>query len=67
METIIGLYKTELIRTGRWDSRQEVETVTSAWVTWFNERRLHSTLDYRSPNDYENHYHQQQTLPRQAA
>jgi transposase InsO family protein len=67
MENTIGLYKTELIRTRRWASRQEVETATSAWVTWFNERRLHSTLDYQSPNDYENRYHQQQALPRQAA
>jgi len=67
METTIGLYKTELIRTRRWASRQEIETATSAWVTWFNERRLHSTLDYQSPNSYETRYHQQQSLPRQAA
>lgn len=33
METTIGLYKTELIRTRRWTSRQEIETATSAWVT----------------------------------
>lgn len=67
METTIGLYKTELIRTRRWASRQEIETATSAWVQWFNERRLHSALDYQSPNNYEKRYHQEQTLPRQAA
>lgn len=67
METTIGLYKTELIRTRRWASRQEIETATSAWVTWFNERRLHSALDYQSPNSYEKRYHQQQAQPRRAA
>lgn len=64
METTIGLYKTELIRTRRWASRQGIETATSAWVKWFNERRLHSTLGYQSPNSYERHYHQQHSLPK---
>lgn len=67
METTIGLYKTELINTRRWTSRQEIETATSAWVTWFNDRRLHSALDYQSPANYENRYHQQQSLQSQAA
>lgn len=60
METTIVLYKTELIQTRRWTSRQEVETTTSAWVKCFNERRLHSTLKHQNPNDYEKRYHQQQ-------
>lgn len=64
METTIGLYKTELIRTRHRASRPEIETATSTWVTWFNERRLHSTLDYQGPNNYEKRYHQDQSLPR---
>lgn len=66
METTIGLHKTELIRTRRWASRQQIETATSAWVTWFNERRLPSTLDYQNPTSYEKRYHQQQAQPRRA-
>jgi len=69
MESTIGLYKTELIHaSGRtWTSRQEVETATTAWVRWFNERRLHSALDYHSPAQYEAAYTQDLDLPRQAA
>jgi len=69
MESTIGLYKTELIHAGRrrWTSRQEVETATTAWVRWFNQRRLHSALDYQSPAQFEAAYTQNLALPRQAA
>ena len=40
-ETIIGLYKTEVIRrNGPWRSIEEVEFTTLEWVDWFNNRRL---------------------------
>lgn len=69
MESTIGLYKTELINVRRrsWRSRQEIETATTAWVAWFNQRRLHSALDYQSPNQYEAAYHHNRDLPKQAA
>jgi transposase InsO family protein len=36
-ETIIGLYKTELIRQrGPWKNIEEVEFATLSWVDWFN-------------------------------
>jgi putative transposase len=69
METTIGLYKSELIhaRPTGWASRQEVETATTKWVNWFNTRRLHSSLGYVSPMEFEETYTQVQALPRQAA
>ena len=69
MESTIGLYKTELIHAGRrrWTTRQEVETATTAWVRWFNQRRLHSALDYQSPAQFEAAYTRNLALPRQAA
>jgi len=69
MESTIGLFKSELIhaRQTSWYSRQEVETATMRWVTWFNRRRLHSSLDYVSPLDFEVAYTQRQVLLRQAA
>ena len=69
IESTIGLYKAELIRPGgrAWTSRQEIETATTAWVAWFNERRLHSKLGYLSPVKYEAAYNQNLDLPRQAA
>jgi transposase InsO family protein len=40
-ETVIGLFKTEVIRRfGRWRSLEAVEFATLAWVDWFNHRRL---------------------------
>ena len=40
-ETIIGLYKTEVIRRrGPWRNLEAVEFATLEWVDWFNHRRL---------------------------
>ena len=40
-ETIIGLYKTEVIRKrGPWKTMDDVEYATLEWVDWFNHRRL---------------------------
>jgi len=40
-ETIIGLYKTEVVhRRGPWRSLHAVEYATLEWVDWFNNRRL---------------------------
>jgi len=40
-ETIIGLYKTELIRRrGPWKGIADVEYATLEWLDWFNHRRL---------------------------
>jgi putative transposase len=42
-ETVVGLYKTELIRRrGPWRSLEQVELATAEWVDWWNQRRLHS-------------------------
>jgi hypothetical protein len=41
-ETIIGLYKTELIHPGKpWKTVEDVEMATARWVDWFNNRRLY--------------------------
>jgi transposase InsO family protein len=40
-ETIIGLYKTEVIRRrGPWKGLDDVEYATLEWVDWFNNRRI---------------------------
>ena len=40
-ETVIGLFKTEVIhRRGPWRSLEAVEYATLEWVDWFNNRRL---------------------------
>ena len=40
-ETMIGLFKTEVIRRrGLWRSLEAVEFATLEWVDWYNTRRL---------------------------
>jgi putative transposase len=62
MESIIGLYKTECIRPGPFHGEPlrtiaDVEYATMAWVDWWNNRRLHSTLGMLTPDEYEQaHY-----------
>ncbi len=59
-ETIIGLYKTEVIRhEGPWRGLEQVELATLEWVWWFNERRLMEPLGYLSPAEYEQVFHSQ--------
>ena len=49
-ETIIGLYKTELIRRrGPWKGIDQVEYATLEWVDWFTHRRLLEGADRPPP------------------
>lgn len=44
-ETIIGLYKTEVVRNrGPWRGLDDLELATLEWVDWFNHRRLFHEL-----------------------
>ena len=55
-ETVIGLYKTELIRgpdRGPWNSAADVELATLAWVHWHNRQRLHIYLGDTPPAEFE--------------
>lgn len=65
MESIYGLYKNECIKPeGPIRTIVEVEYLTAEWVDWWNQDRLHSTLGYRPPAEYENnHYDRQLTVP----
>jgi len=67
-ESVIGLYKTELIsRKGPWKNSDEVEFKTLGWVDWFNHRRLLEPIGYVPPVEYEAMYYQQQTAPAMVA
>ena len=53
-ETIIGLYKTELVRRrGPWKGLDEVEYATLEWVDWFNHRRLLEPIGHIPPAEFE--------------
>jgi len=57
-ETIIGLYKTEVIyERGPWRSHDAVEYATLAWVDWFNNRRLLESIGHVPPVEREREYY----------
>ena len=57
-ETIIGLYKTELIRRrGPWKGLDQVEYATLEWVDWFNHRRLLEPIGHIPPAEFEAAFH----------
>jgi putative transposase len=63
-ETIIGLYKTEVIRrNGPWRSIEEVEFATLEWVDWFNNRRLLEPIGNIPPVEFEAVYYATNEAP----
>jgi putative transposase len=67
-ETVIGLYKTELIRRrGPWRHIDAVELATLEWVDWFNNRRLLEPLGNAPPIEYEAAYYRRQESPAMGA
>ena len=63
-ESIIGLFKTEVIqRKGPWRHLEAVEFATLTWVDWFNTRRLLEPIGYLPPAEYEARYYEQQRRP----
>ena len=58
-ETVIGLYKTEVIhRRGPWRSFEAIEFATLEWVDWFNNRRLLEPIGNMPPAEAEAQYYE---------
>ena len=63
-ESVMGIFKTELHRNpaalaangAPWKGLDDLEIATCAWVSWFNEERLHSELDDKTPEEFEAEY-----------
>ena len=63
-ETVIGLYKTEVIRRcGPWRHLEAVEFATLEWVDWFNNRRLLEPIGNIPPVEFEEAYYRTQEAP----
>ncbi|BFV55044.1 IS3 family transposase [Kitasatospora sp. CMC57] len=67
-EALNGTFKAELIEMqGPWTGFEQVERAIFQWVTWYNEERLHSALDYLPPAEYERDYWRTQAATPQSA
>jgi putative transposase len=63
-ESVIGLYKTEVIRRqGPWRQVDDVEFATLTWIDWFNHRRLLEPIGYVPPVEHEEAYYRRQEIP----
>jgi putative transposase len=53
-ESFFATIKRELIDTRAWPTRAGLRAAVFDYIEgWYNTRRLHSSLDYMSPADYE--------------
>ncbi len=66
-ESVIGLYKTEVIRQrGPWRGLDDVEYATLEWVDWFNTTRLFGPIGDIPPAEYETNHYQQDSPAEEA-
>jgi putative transposase len=66
-ESIIGLYKTELVRNkGPWRGLDDLELATLEWVDWFNTRRLFKDHGRIPPAEFEDRYYRQNVSANEA-
>lgn len=60
-ESVIGLYKTELVRNkGPWRGLDDLELATLEWVDWWNHRRLLEPVGRIPPAEAEAAYYGQE-------
>jgi putative transposase len=56
-ESFFGTLKTELISSREFDTREDAKTTIVEWIeVFYNRERLHSTLNYLSPVQFEQQY-----------
>lgn len=55
-ETLFGSLKVERLHGQRFKTRRQAMDEVVAWMLWYNQTRLHSTLSYVSPVQFEQHW-----------
>ena len=63
-ETLFGSLKVERLHGQRFETRRQAMDETIAWLLWYNSTRLHSTLAYVSPMQFEQNW--LDAVPKQA-
>jgi putative transposase len=55
-ETLFGSLKVERLYGEQFETIREAKDATIAWLLWYNQTRMHSTLDYISPVQFEENW-----------
>jgi putative transposase len=55
-ETLFGSLKVERLHGERFETIRAAKDETIAWLLWYNRKRLHSTLNYVSPTEFEHNW-----------
>jgi putative transposase len=67
-EAFFGSLKRERVNRRSWPTRREAQSAIFEWIEgWYNPRRLHSTLGYLSPNNYEQLNLEKEEMKKEAA
>ena len=59
-ESLWSSLKRELVDDARFATKEEARLAVFEWIVWYNNERLHSSLDYMSPREFEEFWHNQQ-------
>ena len=60
-ESFFSSLKRELVARYRFEDRSGARRAIFVWINRYNTRRLHSSLNYMPPIEWENTYYQQST------
>jgi len=55
-ETLFGSLKVEWLHGQRFETNRQAKDETIVCLLWYNQTRMHSTLNYVSPMQFEQHW-----------
>ena len=61
-ETLFGSLKVERLHGERFETIRQAKDAVLAWLHWYNRQRMHSTLNYLSPVEFECHWENKHSL-----
>ena len=59
-ESLWSSLKRELVYEQHFTTKKEARTAVFEWIIWYNRERLHSSLGYVSPENFEESWKDQQ-------
>jgi transposase InsO family protein len=59
-ESLWSSLKRELVDAAHFTTKGQARLAVFEWITWYNNERLHSSLGYMSPKEFEEFWHNKQ-------